>query len=557
MKGIKFKLKRRELFVEIPIGTSADSLTPSALESAFRSSEFKNCLIKDDTWIHFAKNFLVAKASSTEEVVALPIGEQKPAQLTLRISDDKMEAEAIVEAPYGGTSLVTEEVLNQLRHSGIVNGIRRRAIEAVVTHSKEAPPGASMTVLIAKGKFPADGVDTSFKKLVEDARTRLLKPQLKDKHRVDMRDFGAMVSVKEGTPVLERIPFTKGVPGYTVTGEAINTKDGQDKPLKAGSGTTIDPNNPNLLIATVAGLPSFIDNTANIDDTLTLKGVDIATGHIDYDGSVIIDGNVTPGMHVHATGDITVNGYVDSAILRAKGNITVTKGVIGRQIDSDITDEKYPVPEHTSRLISDSTIWVAYCQYATLIALHGIFIERQITHCKVISAAKVHVGGEAKAAAGKIIGGNIELADDLFVGQIGAPAGTRTRILFNVPLYSKEHLAAEALATQTLKDLVVTKRKLLKLKEAFLANPENFKPDFKRTLKESFADTELKIATARYDLIYLRDNVEPHTPVRVHINKVMHVGADFMFHDKVTRFEGARGPCTVALIEGKIKIEPK
>lgn len=556
MKGIKFKLKLRELFIEIPAGTSADSLIPTALEKAFRSSEFKSCLVTDDVWTHLPKSFLTEKASSIEPTISILIGEQKPAQLTLRISDNKMEAEAMVEAPYGGTSLVTEQVLNQLRHSGILNGIRRRAIEAIVTHSKEAPPGASMTLLIAKGKFPSDGVNTSFKRLVEDARTRLLKPQAKDKHRVDMRDFGAMVSVKAGTPILERIPFTEGVPGYTVTGEAINTKDGQDKPLKAGTGTTIDPNNPNLLIATVDGLPSFIDNTANIDDTLTLKGVDITTGHIDYDGSVIIDGNVSPGMHVNASGDITVNGYVDSATLRAKGNITVTKGVIGRQTDPDIADDKFTVPEHTTQIISDATIWVAYCQYATLIALHGIFVERQITHCKVISAAKMHVGGEAKAAAGKIIGGTIELADDLFVGQLGAPAGTRTRVVFNVPLHSKEHLAAEALATQTLKDLVVTKRKLMKVKEAFLANPASFKPGFRDTLKQSFADTELKIATARYDLIYLRDNIEPHAPVRVHTNKVMHVGADFMFRDKVTHFEGARGPCTVALIEGKIKIEP-
>lgn len=554
MNGINFKLKRRELFIEISRDLSSDVFTPASLEKAVRSSEFKNCYINPDAWTSLTRDFLLESAKSTAPVVSLRIGEQRSAQLTLRLSDDKMDAEAMVEAPYGGTSLVTEQVLNQLRNSGIINGIRRRAIEAIVAHSKEAPPGAPLSVVIAKGKLAVDGTDTSFKKLVEDARMRLLKPQLKDKHRVDLRDFGSMVLVKEGTPVLERIPFTTGIAGFTVTGEVLNAKDGQDKNLKPGTGTDIDLNNPNLLIATVDGLPSFIDNSASVDDTLTLKGVDVSTGHVDYDGSIIIDGNVTPGMRVTATGDITVNGYVDSAVLRAKGNITVTKGVIGRQTEAD-SAETINVAEHTTRIISDATIWVAYCQYATLSALHGVFIERQLTHCKIVSAGKTHVGGEGKAAGGKVIGGNIAIADDLYVGQLGAPAGTKTRIHFNIPLQCERYLAAEAEATEVLKDLVVTKRKLLKAKTAFLADPDKFKVDFRQTLKQLFADTETKIAVARNTLISLRNNEPPHPQVRVHINKVMHLGAEFIFHDKVTRFDEPRGPCTLVLIEGNIKIE--
>lgn len=554
MNGINFKLKRRELYIEIPRGTSSDTLDPASLEKAFRSSEYNNYFVSDETWANLARNFMLESGESTAPLISIRIGEQRPAQLSLRLSDDKMEVEAIVEAPYSGTSLVTEQVLNQLRNAGIVNGIRRRAIEAVVAHSREAPPGASLTVLIAKGKAAVDGTDTWFKKLVEDARMRILKPQPKDKHRVDMRDFGALVSVKEGTAILQRIPFTTGISGYTVTGEAINAKDGKDKPLKAGIGTAIDIDNPDILVATVDGLPTFIDNLANVDDTLTLKGVDISTGHIDYDGSIIIDGNVTPGMRVSATGDITVNGYVDSAIIRAEGNITVTKGVIGRHTETD-NDDEHGLIEHSTRIISDASIWVAYCQYATLSALHGVHIERQLTHCKVISADKIHVGGEGKAAAGKVIGGNIEIVDDLFVGQLGAPAGTKTRIHFNVPLQSEEYLAAVDEATKALKELVLTKRKLLKAKEAFLANPDSFNVDFRHTLKKLFDNTKQQISTARSKLLSLRDNEPPHPTVRVHINKVMHLGAEFIFHDKITRFHEPRGPCTVILREGKVEIE--
>lgn len=555
MDRINFKLRNRELFIEIPRDTPSERLSQGTLESTFHNSSYHTYRLDQDTWTHLSRRFNQEKQKNTEPIITLRIGESRAAQLTLKLSDDAMEAEAVVEAPYGGHSLVTEQVLNQLRHAGIVNGIRRRAIEAIVTHSKEAPPGATLSVIIAKGKQPLDGTDTSFKKLVEDVRTRLLQPQAKDKHRVDMRDFGAMISVKEGTPILERIPFTQGVAGYTVTGELIPAKDGQDKQLKAGSGTSLHPNNPDLLIATVAGLPSFLDNSANVEDTLTLKGVDITTGHVDYDGSIMIDGNITPGMRVTATGDITINGYVDSAIVRANGNITITKGVIGRQLESDEADKDELSSQHTTRIISDATIWVAYCQYATLIAQLGVFVERQLTHCNVITPAQVHIGGEGKAAAGKVIGGHLEIADDLYVGQLGAPAGTRTRIYFNVPLHSPEQLEAENNATQVLKDLVVRKRKLIKAKDAFLENPDAFKENFRQTLKKLFIDTEEKIALARQNLLHVREHVIPPAPVRVHINKAMHPGAELLYHDKIKRFSESRGPCTLALIEGQIKIE--
>src|SRR5690606_11993322 len=110
--------------------------------------------------------------------------------------------------------------------------------------------------------------------------------------------------------------------------------DGEDRDLKAGKGTEINPDNPNQLIATQKGMPSFIDNTAEVDEILTMQNVYVSTGHVDYEGSVIITGSVGEGMRVKATGDITVAGYVDSAQLSAGGNITIAKGCIGHQLEA-------------------------------------------------------------------------------------------------------------------------------------------------------------------------------------------------------------------------------
>lgn len=555
MKTIKLKLERRTLILEIPRNTAGDALEASVLEALFLQSDFKNCFVEPDVWAYVFHRYTIEQAKDDNPTITLQVGEVRPAQLTLTVSNDKMEAEALVEAPYGGSPLATEQVLNHLRNANVTNGIRKQAVKAIVTHSKQAAPGARFKILIAKGKQPQNGTDTWFQPLVEDARSRMLKPQMKDKHRVDMRDLGSLITVKAGTPMLQRIPFTEGVPGYTVTGEPIAAKDGKDKAIKPGKGTEISPDDPNTLIANVSGLPIFIDNSAYVDDVLSLGDVTVNTGHIDYDGSVIIDGNVAPGMHVQATGDITISGYVDSATLHAQGNITVAKGVIGRQLESHEVDHLVPT-ELSARLTSDATIWVAYSQYAALKAKLGVHVERQLTHCTLITPGETHIGGEGEAAMGKIIGGHTEIADNLYVGQMGAPAGTRTRIYFSQPAKSEEQLRAEETLAAVLREHLQQQQKLLNAKKQLRESKQEPAPHLVDNLDTLLAKTQVAVKEAQAKLNELHEN-ELHLlpPVRIKINKVAHSGAEFMFHDKIFRIEQTRGPCTVVLKEGQIKLE--
>ncbi|RTE86239.1 DUF342 domain-containing protein [Aliidiomarina sp. B3213] len=521
----------------------------------FRASDVKDIKLIDDIWTSLPEAFEAGLLDAPEKWVSIKIGDRQNASLTFKISDDKMEAEAIVTAPYGGVSFSTEQVLNYLRNAHITNGIRKKAIEQIVIHTKEAPPGALLTITIARGRQPRNGVDAKFKPLVEDARQRVLKPQSKDQHRVDMRDLGSVVSVKEGVEILERIPPKPGRPGVTVTGDTLKAEDGKDQQIKAGKGTEISKKNPNRLVATVTGMPSFVDNSCSVDDVLALKGVDVSTGHIDFDGSVFVNGNVTPGMRVFAEGDVTVNGYVDSANIRAKGNITVTKGVIGHQRDPELLDEDGNYPSHSTRIVADGSIWLNYSQYATLIPQHGLFVEKQLTHCQVITPGKIHIGGEGSAANGKVIGGQLEIADDVFVGQLGAPAGTRTRVLFNVEATAPANLEEQLELADKLAKLVTQKKKLLKAKEKFLEQPKAFKKGFGKALQKALQRVQHEIMMSKNRLEFLHSQEVQHNPIRVRVNKVTHVGAEFLFNEKAQRLHEPRGPSTILLKEGKIKFE--
>ena len=69
-------------------------------------------------------------------------------------------------------------------------------------------------------------------------------------------------------------------------------------------------------------MPVEIANGMRVDDIFTIADVNVKSGHVDFEGSVIVTHNVEPGMRINAKGDITVMGTVESGNLSAAGNIT-------------------------------------------------------------------------------------------------------------------------------------------------------------------------------------------------------------------------------------------
>ena len=57
--------------------------------------------------------------------------------------------------------------------------------------------------------------------------------------------------------------------------------------------------------------------------------VDNTTGDIEYEGNVIVHGNVRAGFTLKASGDITIMGVVEGANVDAGGNLTVNRGIQG------------------------------------------------------------------------------------------------------------------------------------------------------------------------------------------------------------------------------------
>ena len=390
--------------------------------------------------------------------------ERRDATIEIKIEKDEMSATAEISTALGGKNLTAKAILNSAQNSGVTKGFSK---EELITLAKQAalePAGSTVTGKIALGKDAENGKDAKIKMLVQSAQERILRPKEREDGSVDMRDFGDIICVKVGDPLAKRIPLTEGIKGYTVTGSPIPPTPGEDITMQVGQGTTLSQKNDDILISTLVGLPRVIDNGVEVNEVYQLKNVDVSTGNIKFEGSVIIDGDVCEGMKVFATGDITVGGFVESALLEAGGDITISGGIIGRK--QEIEDIAVSDIIMSVNIRCTGNVFAKYCQYAE-ISCNDLRIENQLMHSIINVEEKLWLGTEDKAN-GKLIAGYIRAGTSVHAGIVGATAGSTTIVSFDKKINAFKELLEDIdarlkLETDKTNELQAATNKLKKL----------------------------------------------------------------------------------------------
>ncbi len=377
----------------------------------------KLCILEDEV-----NRFVnCATEGKGEAVKGIVIAELRNASLEVTLSDNDMVANMTVTGAYGGRGLKGPEIIQALAEAGVVKGIDKQALKKVFVMSNKLAGGETFTQAVAQGKPALDGKDAKFLPLVEDVNKRVLAPKDSDRKqdKIDMRDLGETITVSENDPVMRRQPATKGEAGYTVQGKIIPPKPGTDAQLVEGKGTHISSSNPNLLLASMPGMPVFRNKTIDVESAICLNNVSVATGHVKFKGNVVITGDVEPGMIVRATGSITVGGFIESADVQAQGNIEVGKGIIGHT--STEGDER------SCTVKSGSTITANYAQYAELQAGEDIVIA---VHCmgNTIRCGRDLTVLDAQEKQGTLSGGVAKVGGKVVCLNLGVEGDTPTII---------------------------------------------------------------------------------------------------------------------------------
>ncbi len=311
-------------------------------------------------------------------------------EISVSVERDGMEAWIHVMPP---RPIPLVELEARLQQGGVRHGIDAALLRQVAETPTEKP------VLVARGTPPQPGENARIEYLFQEQES-VHADSPSDEARIDFRE-NHVTQALQGQVLARKIPATEGIPGSTVTGQAIPSKPGADLPFNVGKNVTLSQDKLEAL-AGINGLPIFEGGKLTVVPAYTVEDVDFSTGSIAFQGSVIIKGNVLSGFSVVSTANIEVHGFVEGGTLRAVGSIEVKGGVRNKAVlEADRIHTRY---------VDTSS---------TLKALGDLRIDKDAVQSTLEAGGKISVGQ-------RLIGGHASAGVQIEAGQIGHPSETPT-----------------------------------------------------------------------------------------------------------------------------------
>jgi len=344
---------------------------------------------------------------------------RKHASFEVTLSPDNMEAYIDVVPAQGGTGLTVEDMNSEL----MANLVAAERIDQDALNAVMASPSAERFT-VALGRAAVQGIDTQFVTLVAEHIYAEAEVVVDQYGSVDHLAGKIYVTVEPLAPIVERVAPKDGKDGFDVFGQVLTSKPGEQI-LWADKmpGTLFDENNPDILVSEITGHPVFFKDGARVDASLEFEKIDVTTGHVTFDGSVFIKGDVRAEMKVEATGDVFVKGVVERATVKAGSDITVAGGILG-DINMEVPEDGLPVYECI--LEADGSIEAKYVNLAWLTAGDDISVREYVFNSKLKAGNNVAIG--QNGGKGKLVGGETHAVESVIAKTLGSEAYNITKI---------------------------------------------------------------------------------------------------------------------------------
>lgn len=277
-------------------------------------------------------------------------------------------------------------------------------IAEVVEHNIKNNEGVSC--VFVEGRKPVDG---NVQKVVLDYDLSIGTGKKSEDGSIDFKERSFVHNIDANVQVAHFIPEKPAVDGIDIYNEIIDAHFDEDPCYKIGNNLKVDEDGITIRSAIRGILVNSSNNTLSVSDTVEIDKVDLSTGNIEVDGSVIIKENVTPGFSIKTEGNIEVYGNIEDAKIDCGGNLIVSGGIIGGP-DSDINIK--------------GKIYSSFIRNAKIMCKDDV-ISQQIVNSDISSSNRVIV----LEGKGVIIGGSIKALNGVWARSIGAISESKTTIM--------------------------------------------------------------------------------------------------------------------------------
>lgn len=323
----------------------------------------------------------------------------------LKIDEQRMWVSLAIKTPDDGVEpqfISPEAIEKYLRDKGITSGIDKDAITSLCENTEY-----EQEVIVARGKAPVNGRNGCYTYTVrlEDAKS---KPVINADGSVDYYNSLRIAMVSKDEIFAVYIPATPGEYGFTVFSEMLPPVKGRNlAPLK-GRGFSISEDQKEYK-ALFDGRIYKENERIIIEELYVIKGdLGIDQGNIKFNGDVEIKGDIRSGLAIEAKGSIFIHGHVGACLLVSGGNITVRKGIQGR---------------NKCNIVAGGDVACSFVERSSIRAGGSIYAN-SLLDCQIVARNMVVV----KSRKGLVVGGNIIGMQGVFVKEAGNSVGMLTEL---------------------------------------------------------------------------------------------------------------------------------
>lgn len=327
----------------------------------------------------------------------------EPSRISVSVAGDRLTASVTVRA---GAPAKAEELGVALEVARVLAGIDPGALELLTLGLGEETFEITGEV-IARGAAPLDGEDALF----EPAFREGIQPGLlREDGTLDFHDRDLLKPVQKGELVGLIRAARPGTAGYLVDGTPLPARAVKEVALVLGAGVERDPEG--VVRAARSGVVVYAASQSLdvLDQHVHPGPVDLHSGHLHMEGSLIVNGDVSRSFNVFASGDVEIRGGVENGSVQAGGNVRVRRGVRGGD---------------GSLVCAAGDLSVHHAESATLYAGRLLQVG-ECVHSR-IAAGRVEVSG-------KLRGGLTQAEFSVVVRELGSPQGTETEVNLAEPL---------------------------------------------------------------------------------------------------------------------------
>ena len=432
----------------------------------------------------------------------------------LSISEDKLSASiSLYPSSSKRRPLSIDHIKRIINKAGIRYGIALGEIEqflSSVTHNTFS----HKSFVVAQGKNSVDGNDAVIKlKFDGDKQAGSL---VNGTDRMDFKEQSLIHNVRKGDILAEKVPLTTGISGKNIFGEPIPASPGKDKKLTPGANVLLSDN---VFTADVDGMVLVSDgDKISVLKTYEISDdIDMRTGNLAMDGSLLIKGWICAGFVVRASGEIHVGKGIAQASVDAGAGLYINGGILG---------------DGKATILSGGKLTAFFVENAKVHSKNDITIRDDIRNSIVSSCSSIDVTG----GKGRIIGGVVTAFRGINAHEIGSTVGVKTSIIVGVDPETSRRMEQ---ITKKLEDFRHQRAKI----DMYLDRYSNKKKlnDFSKSIRfridklisqrRNIVQTELKLNNYRENLMK-RDKAD-YQPPSVTVNKMVYAGTSITIEEAV------------------------